>query len=36
MLEPLNSDFQPIVFETENEGEIQVIAEYLGKLGRTS
>jgi SOS-response transcriptional repressor LexA len=36
MLEPLNPEFQPIVFETENEGEIQVIAEYLGKLGRTS
>ena len=32
-LEPLNPEFKPIILEPEDEGAIQVIAEYLGKLG---
>jgi SOS-response transcriptional repressor LexA len=34
ILEPLNSEFQPIILEPEDEGAIQVIAEYLGTLGK--
>jgi DUF2075 family protein len=32
-LEPLNPEFEPIILEPEDEGAIQVIAEYIGKLG---
>ena len=32
-LQPLNPEFKPINLEPEDEGAIQVIAEYLGKLG---
>ncbi len=32
-LEPLNPEFRPIVIEPEDEGTIQVIAEYIGRLG---
>jgi DUF2075 family protein len=32
-LEPLNPEYEPIILEPENEGAIQIIAEYLGKLG---
>lgn len=32
-LEPLNPEFKPIILEPEDEGAIQVVAEYLGKLG---
>ena len=32
-LEPLNPEFKPIILEPGDEGAIQVIAEYLGKLG---
>ena len=32
-LEPLNPGLKPIVLKPEDEGEIQIIAEYLGKLG---
>ncbi len=32
-LEPLNPEFLPIILEPEHEGAIQIIAEYLGKLG---
>jgi len=32
-LEPLNPEFQPIILEPEDEGTIQVIAEYLGTIG---
>ena len=35
-LEPLNSEFQPIILEPENEGAINLIAEYLGTLGKTN
>jgi DUF2075 family protein len=33
ILEPLNSEFKPIILEPEDEGAVQVIAEYLGTLG---
>jgi hypothetical protein len=32
-LEPLNPEFKPIILEPEDEAPIQVIAEYLRKLG---
>jgi hypothetical protein len=32
-LEPLNSEFQPIILRPKDEGAIEVIAEYLGTLG---
>jgi DUF2075 family protein/phage repressor protein C with HTH and peptisase S24 domain len=32
-LESLNPGFKPIILEPEDEGAIQIIAEYLGKLG---
>jgi len=33
-LEPQNPEFQPIILEPEDEGAIQVIAEYVGTLGK--
>lgn len=33
-LEPLNSEFQPVILEPEDEGAIQIIAEYMFTLGK--
>jgi len=35
-LEPLNHEFRPIILEPEDEGAVQMIAEYLGTLGKTN
>ena len=32
-LEPLNPEFKPIILQPEDEDSIQVIAEYIGKVG---
>lgn len=34
-LAPLNPDFQPMVLTPESEGDVQIIAEWLGVLGRS-
>ncbi len=33
-LEPLNSDFQPIILTTESEEDVLLVAEYISTLGR--
>jgi type III restriction enzyme len=34
-LSPLSPDFKPITFTPESEGDVQVVAEWIGVLGRT-
>ena len=33
-LSPLNPDFEPIALTPQSEGDVQVIAEWIGVLGR--
>ena len=35
-LEPLNPDFDPIILEPEDEGDVSVVAELVGALSQTS